>query len=428
VEQFQLSAKQANAVIRVAYRLHSDLQAWAAHVHEVLGPLIDRGQGSFVALVRLPESGARIEFASGRGGVNPLHIGVARLATVLAPNRMREVFFNGRVVGSNSRVHSHEDHARMQRAARAPDALGFCISDSVDLGLMVAAPSPSTVDTPETPVPLVAHLGRHVSTALRLQRIVESRAFEDRAVEAVFDEKGTVQRAVGMARESNALESLRQAAKQHAAAARWDDTKAESSAWDAVISGRWSLVDRFDSDGKRFVLAYRNPSGVLDPRRLTPGEEACAQLAALGRSNKEIGSELGVNESTASTQVASALKKLGLGSRTLLPLFWRDLQGQTWAVDERDARLIACASDEQPAAALRGLTPAEREVARGLMSGLSDAEIASKRGRSRRTVTRQTETIYRKLGAHSRAEAVCRLNDAARRETATVARQPEAEG
>jgi len=189
-----------------------------------------------------------------------------------------------------------------------------------------------------------------------------------------------------------------------------DAELAVDPAWEAVLAGRWSLVDRFDTDGRRYVVAYRNPPGVLDPRRLTPREEGVAALAAIGHSNKEIASQLGVTPSTVATLLASALAKLGLLSRTMLPMFWRDLHGRAWAVSDGEAPLIALSHQEQEPESMRGLTPAERAVALALLEGLSDRTIALARNSSRHTVSKHVTAIYRKLGVSSRVELAYKLS------------------
>jgi len=50
------------------------------------------------------------------------------------------------------------------------------------------------------------------------------------------------------------------------------------------------------------------------------------------------------------------------------------------------------------------LTPAERAVAREVLEGHSNAEIARRRNSSPRTVVNQLAAVYRKLGVSSRAE------------------------
>jgi DNA-binding NarL/FixJ family response regulator len=50
------------------------------------------------------------------------------------------------------------------------------------------------------------------------------------------------------------------------------------------------------------------------------------------------------------------------------------------------------------------LTPAERRVAELAVAGLSNAQIATDRRRSARTIANQLASIFRKLGVGSRAE------------------------
>ncbi|HEY1695349.1 MAG TPA: helix-turn-helix transcriptional regulator [Polyangiaceae bacterium] len=52
------------------------------------------------------------------------------------------------------------------------------------------------------------------------------------------------------------------------------------------------------------------------------------------------------------------------------------------------------------------LTPAELEVARCAVSGMSNRTIARWRGSSVRTVANQLASVFRKLGVGSRAELV----------------------
>ena len=54
--------------------------------------------------------------------------------------------------------------------------------------------------------------------------------------------------------------------------------------------------------------------------------------------------------------------------------------------------------------ALDMLTVTEREVALDVITGLSNDEIAQKRGRAPRTIANQLASLYQKLGIRSRAE------------------------
>jgi DNA-binding CsgD family transcriptional regulator len=61
------------------------------------------------------------------------------------------------------------------------------------------------------------------------------------------------------------------------------------------------------------------------------------------------------------------------------------------------------------------LAPAEREIARAILAGKPNAEIARERGTSPRTVANQVASIFRRLGVGSRAELVERLTAGSRR-------------
>jgi DNA-binding NarL/FixJ family response regulator len=88
--------------------------------------------------------------------------------------------------------------------------------------------------------------------------------------------------------------------------------------WEALVAGRWSLVDHFDSDGRRFVLAHRNDADVPDARGFTDRERQVLAYAALGHSNKVIAYELGLSTSTVAYHLTRARAKLQLRSAAAL--------------------------------------------------------------------------------------------------------------
>ncbi len=407
---FEFSPEVVRQVTRATYDFRDSTEQWARGVQGALQPALDVGQGTLLSLVALPPGGLAIEHLSSVGA-SRLHHAVVRLSAWLAPAKLRESFFNGRFLGTSSRTYSEGDFARLEaraRGGRTKDAAGFCVSDSADYGFMVVSPLPERLALPAQPSRAVRLIAQHVATGLRLQRAVSSVGLQEPSVEAVFDSRGTVHHAQGMARDRASLERLRSEVARRSGGRRTAELDSDE-AWSALVAGRWSLVDRFDTDGRRFVVAYRNPEGIVDPRRLTPREECVVTLASLGRSNKEVGAELLISDSTVASLLASAMKKLGLESRTLLPLFRRDLAaGRAWCVDATDARLVALESRDAPTA-LSPLTPAERAVARSVLAGLSDKDISRRRGSSRRTVARQVTAVFRKLGVSSRAELASKV-------------------
>ena len=67
------------------------------------------------------------------------------------------------------------------------------------------------------------------------------------------------------------------------------------------------------------------------------------------------------------------------------------------------------------AASEAALTPAERDVLRGVAQGLDNAAIARQLGKSEKTVRNQVSSIFDKLGVRTRAEAIVHVRDRAGR-------------
>jgi DNA-binding CsgD family transcriptional regulator len=97
------------------------------------------------------------------------------------------------------------------------------------------------------------------------------------------------------------------------------------------------------------------------------------------------------------------------GSRRKRQSAPRGLRG-AWIADS-ELVVLSLPLPEADSAALELLTRAEREVARLVLRGYSNAEIAARRDVSRATVQTQLEAIYRKLGVASRGE-LCALSRA----------------
>jgi DNA-binding CsgD family transcriptional regulator len=100
-----------------------------------------------------------------------------------------------------------------------------------------------------------------------------------------------------------------------AAAARSLPDDAEG-VWHALLDGRVALVDRFDRDGRRFVVL--RPCAPHERAALTIRERQVLASVALGHANKRIAMDLGVSESTISAALRGAARKLGVRSRVEL--------------------------------------------------------------------------------------------------------------
>jgi DNA-binding CsgD family transcriptional regulator len=124
-----------------------------------------------------------------------------------------------------------------------------------------------------------------------------------------------VSHAVGVARENGASHAIRDAAVRIDRARgtlRKDDPEESLRIWEAMVKGRWSLVDWFDTDGRRFVLATPNAPRLGDPRGLTEREHQVVTHASRGESSKLICYRLGISAQRVSKLLRDGMHKLGV--------------------------------------------------------------------------------------------------------------------
>ena len=84
--------------------------------------------------------------------------------------------------------------------------------------------------------------------------------------------------------------------------------------WSGLIAGRWSLVDLFERDGKRYIVARRNDPVSVGPERFTERERQILWYLGAGRSNKVIAYELGLAYSTVTTILSRMRRRLRIDS------------------------------------------------------------------------------------------------------------------
>ena len=90
------------------------------------------------------------------------------------------------------------------------------------------------------------------------------------------------------------------------------------------------------------------------------------------------------------------------------------MQDASWfsrTVIEKLAAMRRPKDPGQPTAELADLTPRERDILGLICEGLTDQEIARKRGLSRNTVRNHVATVYRKIDVHRRSAAVVWARD-----------------
>ena len=185
----------------------------------------------------------------------------------------------------------------------------------------VVYPGDSADFDPDKPFPGGRVLGlaaAHLGAALRLRALAAPQPDTDEVTESVLDARGKVLHATGRAKAKPARESLVEAVvRRERARGRLRRLDADEAAaqWAVLVSGRWSIVDYVDRDGKRLLLARKNPVSGPDIAALTEDESDVLWLATYGHSHKYIAYELGLSVAKVGRRLASALRKVRVDSR-----------------------------------------------------------------------------------------------------------------
>lgn len=255
----------------------------------------------------------------------------------------------------------------------------------------------------------------HIGAAVRLRgKIAQLSAIDSPEVEAIMDSGGRLHHAKESAKDQDIRENL------HAIVRRIEQSRTQAGRenadvalnnWEGLVNGRWSIIDRFDSDGRRFIVAIKNDPAHPDLRGLTPRERQVAEYAGLGCASKHIAYTLGLSETAITNCTARVQRKLGILSRAQLVAFFapNGFRRKLAETELNGERLLIATNPLFKSELLAGLSDTEREIATHLIAESTNADIARRRGSSEYTIANQVQSIFRKLSVRSRGELVAKL-------------------
>lgn len=330
-------AKQPDlvAVVEAAYALEADHATWVRGVTTAAAPFLDRGKGVY-AFIFDANDPARFEVETlvKLDDAEVLPDLVVQWHRMLSPQLVKTMYWGSTPLAPISQRlglgASLDDHPAMQRFCRkigVVDQLTVRATDTSYRGVAICTPLGAFVRPTRAESQVWARIVAHVSAGLRLRRaLVGGGPFE--GAEAVLAPDGRCEHAEAPAATRSARDALREAVRRMDRARsslRRRDPREALETWRGLVDGRWSLIDTFDSDGRRFLVARGNSPEARDPRALSPHEQRIVGFAALGHSNKEIAYTLGLSISTVATHLAAARRKLGASSRVALIHAYRAL-------------------------------------------------------------------------------------------------------
>ena len=314
------------SVVEAAYRFDDDDDAWLDRIRVAVTALLPsaRVRGSLSFVYRAPTATSfSVERVSADG------IDGTAAVTALAhdaerdPQYVRDSLFSRTCdfVGNVPRTEQLEGWKSVQSALGITD--GFAVNglDAAGLGVLSLVLVTKRPGVSAHQRETIARVAAHTVAGLRIRKRLASAEARLADADAVLSPSGDISHAVGSARRPEVREHLRLAARaldKSRGRMRRDDSERAVKEWNVLVANRWSLIDHFERDGKRYVLACRNAPSAPPGGLLTPRERQVVLLAARGHPNKLIGYELGIATSTVGVLLGRAAARLGLKSRQAL--------------------------------------------------------------------------------------------------------------
>lgn len=236
---------------------------------------------------------------------------------------------------AEEKAHHPEVHEALTRHVGCRDILTLWAVDPDRHGVGIHIPSTTVIELSRVARGHWQMLSVHIAAGHRLRRRLGQAPSGLPVTELPLDAEVLPDRkrlSVGEASEpaktNGSLDEIRNAARQLdvvGSRLRKGETREAMRLSAEVVRGRWSIVDRFDADGRRFILALPNAPSIRDPRGLTERELDVATYAGCGESGKVIAYRLGISRSRVSELLRRAMRKLGVQTTGQLVIKMRTL-------------------------------------------------------------------------------------------------------
>ncbi len=320
--------KDAPNLIDILDSLYGHLEetrdVWFREVLTTFGSALDRGAG--VGLVLYDVSGDTLRFDKIAGfNLSPGHIEAATQmhGQPQTAQALRAVYRTATCRTLDDARKSSPEIADRVLDAYAPlgveDHLIVNGADPSGLGCAMYIYSKKRLEMRKGELLLLGRMASHLAATYRLHRRLTQVLPEQRAsVDAVLKPNGHIEHAEHAAQSSESRRCLSSAVEKREWARgrdRRSDVVGAMATWNPLVLARWSLVDRYERDGRRYVVARENAPSPRGPEALSARERQVAALACIGHSNKSIAYELGLSHSTVRVLTARAAAKLGVRTR-----------------------------------------------------------------------------------------------------------------
>jgi DNA-binding CsgD family transcriptional regulator len=301
------------SVIETAYRMDQDANAWLSNMLAAAGPMLDRGMGCSAFLYDASDvSRFRILATI---GTEERSDAIARAMERSTPERVAWTFRTQACrAASEGPDWENQPAAKLFRSWGIHDVFFVNGLDPSGIGCFLTAKTGARLRLTAAMRQRWNRIATHVAAGYRLQRRLATGV--DSAA-AILTPSAKLEHVASREEESarDALVRAVLAIERARGGLRREDGDEAVALWKGLVSARWTLVDHFDSDGKRYVIARENAPATPRTQQLTQRERQVVAYARMGHSNKLIAYELGISASTVGVLLWRAAAKLGTTTR-----------------------------------------------------------------------------------------------------------------
>lgn len=306
------------AIVESIYDIEVDASSWISRILERLAPWIGDGVGLFGFAYSVSPELRVLPGAFGAFDCAPEALSVLPAAATLHdPHFIRRAYVDADLAVASEIEGWHGSEGRAYAVGGGiSDVWGIVGRNPGNRGCGLFINRRDEAGPAAIARPLLVRIAAHVAAAHRLRERIGLADATERA-EAIISPDGRVEHAVGLAEPRTARDELRAAALSldRARVKLRKDPELALDTWKCLVSARWTLVDCFENDGRRYILAQENEPDPHAAPELSARERQVLANAALGRSNKEIAYALGLAHSTVRVLLARAARKLNATSR-----------------------------------------------------------------------------------------------------------------
>jgi DNA-binding CsgD family transcriptional regulator len=200
--------------------------------------------------------------------------------------------------------------------------------DPEHLGMLVGLWCRGKEPPPEEDLAVFRRLAHHLAAAYRCRRRLRGSYGERGSIDAtegaaaILDARLRVVHAEGAAKAADERRRLVESAaardRARTSAREANEVTARLSQFRPLTSAQWTLVDAYELNGTRYIVARENQADVRGVAMLSGRERQAVAYVAAGQSTKETAYALGISANTVRVLLARAAAKLGVKSRAEL--------------------------------------------------------------------------------------------------------------